>query len=430
MPIRAVYQENPREFREREKTRRIRNQPRVSAQELERLCLPANRLEALWYGPAKKCVCLYCGLICDNLSRHISACPKKPRKDFDSDGYRERWGYNKSNPLTSAEWQKERSETFKRSEKFQAAQERNRTRWQVTAAAQRESVSTAKFAGGAIRRGPLRAETISRRTGRRLLSRPLRQKVPDSVIAKIIALDLSIAEGAKLAVFTDTNEKRRHLSQTAFYRRAQRFGWQASQVKARRALVLKYVFELRAWLRNQQQLPTLEQVIQWHVSGLQGGTAMFQEFQPFSRHLEAELKGHPEWLEKLLEKNSKAGAVIALASKVFQRARVRKRQGAPKKSKPEHIVFGEVVNHVLARFRAAFGILAKAKKENSLSADQCAASLRASGYSGPEISAVLASRKPKATAVRWASARSGKSLKTGKNLYRLALLHSQSPEEE
>jgi hypothetical protein len=410
MPRREIYQRNKAKFRRAESARRRAKWPRVSLEELERLRLPENRLEALAYGSNKKqLVCLNCGGIFErNFSRHPIACSMKPQH---SDAYKEQWGYNKSNPLTSADWHAGKSETLKNSEKFQGAKKRNRSVWIAVTTAQRGAVSAARSSGQPVRRGPMRQEAKLRRHGRGLTRRLRRPEVTDEQIEKILALDLPVAESARRA----------GLSQTAFYRRAQRrHGWTAKEAKAKRALITKYIFELRPWLRSLGQIPTVQEVVQRHMSGLRSGAGeIFQEFRPFLSHLEAELNDKPGLIRELVSRSDSA-AVITLASRIFKRSRARK-AGAPKKAKPEYSVFGESVSALLPRFHKAFDLLAKAKRENPSSSQYWTAQLRGAGFTDGEISATVASRKAETAAIRRMCEKEGKTFKTGKNDYSLFL---------
>jgi len=358
----------------------------------------------LTYGHEKKCVCLNCGLICDNLSRHPSACAEKKQS---SEEYREMWGFNRSSPLASAKWQEHASLSKKNSEKFRRAQKQNWGRTSKAFATQRANRSAHP-----IRRG-LRLEAKLRRHGRGLTRRLRRPEVTDEQIEKILALNLPIAESARRA----------GLSPTAFYRRAQRrHGWTAKDAKAKRALITKYIFKLRPWLRAGEQVPTVQAIIQRHMIGLRSGAdELFQEFRPFLSHLEAELNDKPSLVQELVSRRDSA-AVITLASFIFKRARARK-VGAPKKSKPEYLVFGESVATMLPRFRKAFDLLVKSKRENPSSSQHWTAQLRGSGFTDREISAILASRKAEAAAIRWICDKEGKTLKTGQNDYSLFLRH-------
>lgn len=284
-------------------------QQRVDAPELERLRLPENRLEALAFGTEKKCVCLNCGLICDNLSRHVSACPVKAQS---SDSYRCDWGYNRTNPLVSAEWRKQRSSILKDSEKYQAAQKKLRPKFITAADAFRQLRSTAKTSGEAFHYGPMRAEATHRRSvtqrGRPHLNG---QKVSDSVIARLLAQDLTTTERAKRA----------GLSPRGFRVRARKLGWDGGLQREKRQVVIDYISDLGVWLRSHPQEATLDQALQRHGSGLREDepSNLFRKFNPFLPSLEAELKANPAAIGKL--KRSRNGrAAITLASKVFKRA--------------------------------------------------------------------------------------------------------------
>jgi hypothetical protein len=412
MPRHAIYQQNREEFRKAESARRIGKQVLVIEVELERLRQAANRQEALAYGIGKRCVCLWCGLICDNLSRHVSACPKKPQQDSDTDAYRDYWQYLRTEPLRSPANRLAAVEVRKNSKAFQQY---------IKSEANRTHLEKVRSEGASVKRGTMRPLHLARRTAAQK-GRPRRLRKPgitDAQIEKILALDLPIAEAARRA----------GLSKTAFYRRAQRrHGWTGADVKARRSLVTRYIFDLRQWLRSQQETPRVQDVIARHTAGLRSKSAeRFQQFRPFFPHLEAELNAHPEWLKELATVKLGSAAIV-LASKIFQRARNRKRRGAPKKSKPEHVIFGQTVTQVLPRFRKGFDLLKGAKAENPSNSQKWTAALRTAQFSDQEISAMLASRKPEAAAVRWVSSNGGKTLKTGKNLLRL-FRRSQSPEE-
>ncbi len=61
--------------------------PHVSFEELARLQLPENQLEARTYGLEKKSVCRNCGIITSMLGHHVPYCPVKPQtaRDYDRD---------------------------------------------------------------------------------------------------------------------------------------------------------------------------------------------------------------------------------------------------------------------------------------------------------------------------------------------------------
>lgn len=327
---REYYWRNAEQARAATKTYHQGLRVHATAADLERLRLPENRLEALAHGPEQRqIVCLNCGGIFDgNFSRHPSACPRKPRSNYDADAYREQWGYEKSNPLVSADWSERRSATLRNSEAFHKAQKLNEGRTLDAFAAERKRQSNAKAAGKPIRRGHVRAETRQRRVIATWPHNPRKLRKPqitDVQIERILALDLPIAESARRA----------GLSPTAFYRRVQRrHGWSAAGVKARRSIVTKYVFGLRKWLQANPRA-SVEDVLSRHSVGVRGpDSKLFQRFRPFFPHFEAELKAQPQWLGKLVEvkparlTNNKGrlqlgNEAMALASKVFQRARAK-----------------------------------------------------------------------------------------------------------
>lgn len=306
--------------RHKARTHHLAHQTRVPQVELERLRREENRLEAVSYGPAKLNVCLGCGWVGRNLSRHVDACPAYPAP---APAYKDKWGYNKTNPLMTAELSTKSSELRKHSDRSLEAQKENRKEVLEAFADQRQRGH----------RGPMRLEFVLKKRGRRLPRRLDQQKVPDSRILEILALDLPVAQSAELASFTDANGKRKHLSQTAFYRRAQKLGYNAADVKARRALITKYIFDLRPWLRVQEQPVTIEQIIQRHVQGLRSDAPeAFQRFTPFLPSLEAELNEHPESIGEVVRRASST-AVITLAANVFQRVRARREVGGAGKPK-------------------------------------------------------------------------------------------------
>jgi predicted transcriptional regulator len=300
-----------------------KKQPHAPSSEIDRLRQPENRLEACAYGPEKKCVCLECGAILDNLSRHVSACPVRPQS---SDAYRERWGYAKSNPLASAAWRQRASESKKSSPAFKAARERSRSAWLANFAARRAEVTAARESGNPIRRDKLREEVLRQRKPRRRPRPDLRREgVTDDLVQEILALDLPIAESAKRA----------RLSQTAFYRRAQRLGWTAQSSKARRRIVNRYVFELRRWLWMQPGPLNLQQILDHHAAEMRAGNALYCDFLPFLPHLKTELENQPEVLKKLTERRTvgngngliSGGTPGRLAARIFQLTRRRRRRG-------------------------------------------------------------------------------------------------------
>jgi hypothetical protein len=421
MPVREVYERDRNRWAATEAARRRAKWPRVPDEELERLRRPENRQEALAYGPEQKqLVCLNCGRIyLGNFSRHPTACPSKPQS---SDAYKEQWGYAKSNPLASVEWRRRASTSKQGSEKFRVAQERNRPVTLAAFSARRAAVTEAKKERP-LRRGPMRREAILRRSaGQRGKPRKLRKpEITDSQIERILALDLPLDESARRA----------GLSVRAFRSRAKiRHGWNADNVKARRSLVNKYIFDLRRWVFSERRIPSVEDVTNRHMIGLRSrASEIFRQFRPFVPHLEAELNADPKWLTKLSNRHLN-GTPIALASKVFQRARKRTRGGAPKKLNPEHMIFGKSVEAMLDRFRKAFDLLAKAKRENPSSSQHWTVQLRAAGFTDGEISTILASRKPQTAAIRRMCEREGKTFKSGKNDYGLFLRHKPTQSTE
>lgn len=96
---------------------------------------------------------------------------------------------------------------------------------------------------------------------------------------------------------------------------------------------------------------------------------------------------------------------------------VRAKGGAPKKDKASFTIFNEIVQPKITRFHEGFTSLAKAKKENPSSSQYWGDRLSQAGFSGQEVSAILASRNAETAAIRWAAANQGLSFKTGKNYY-------------
>jgi hypothetical protein len=108
----------------------------------------------------------------------------------------------------------------------------------------------------------MRLESQLKRRGKRTGVRPQRQKIPDNKILEIPNLHLPIAEAANRA----------GISQTAFYRRAQRRGWNTGAARSQQQGVVRLVFELRKWIALQPQIPTTEQITQPFIDELRRGS--------------------------------------------------------------------------------------------------------------------------------------------------------------
>jgi predicted transcriptional regulator len=305
---RQYYRQHSAELKDRAKKWHAASQPRVSGEELERLRIPENLLESLRYGPDEKTVCLECGRIGDNLSRHTRGCPAKPQS---SSAYKQRWGFDRSNPLTSPKQREAYSQSQRRSATFDRRRE-----------GARKQLPTARAARTGASRGPMSLESKLRRRGKRTGARPHRQKIPDSKVLEILAFNLPIAEAARRA----------GISQTAFYRRAQRLGWDAEPAKEQRNKILERVFELRTWLFSQAQLPAVGGITQRYMNELRLGTLQHSpELTSFVRDLAAELTAHPEAIGELAgEKGKLASSALSLASRIFKRARTMRGDGAVK----------------------------------------------------------------------------------------------------
>jgi hypothetical protein len=296
MPRSEIYRKDRLKYRNAESARRDAKLPRVSGEEFNRLRTPENRLESLNYGSDRKKVCLNCGYVGDNLAAHVWRCPRRPCK---ARVYKDEWDFNRTTSLYSESL----------SQKHRDIRKEKGYRAPILTAKQHEEI-TRKSA--ATRTGmKLRAPALAERRGRRLPPRPHLQKVPDTAIQRVMALNLPIAEGARRA----------GLSQTGYYRRIQKLGWTASEVRAQRGLITRYLFDLRTWSRQQAEPPTLDRILERHSSGLRGNEAgKFRPFTPYISHLEAELLAKLSVVGEMRGKRD-SSAVVTLAAKVFQRAR-------------------------------------------------------------------------------------------------------------
>lgn len=282
-------------------------QRRVSDDELERLRQRENRQEALSYAPEKKCVCLNCGGIFDLLSRHVSTCPVKPEP---APAYKASWGYNETNPLASAKWREDTSGVRRDSTKFQDAKKKGRSKTLAVFAAERDRQSAAKKKGVGIRRSPVRLEARIHHRGKGRGARLRLQKVSDERILQVLALGLTMTESAK----------RVGLSVEGFRQRARRLGWNSEASNAKKIVVIRYVFELRSWLRDEGRIPTFNQIVERHAERLRrDGSEMFRKFTPFLPSLKTELNKHPGVLRELVQRQD-GGVAMTLASHIRQRA--------------------------------------------------------------------------------------------------------------
>lgn len=322
----AYYAANADAIKARAKANYLAKQPSVSAAELERLQLPENRLEAVAYGPQGLQICLECGRVCSNLSRHTSSCPVRPQSSAE---YRKRWGYARSNPLASAAWSAGRSAASK-TEAAQAARRENREEALANLAAGREAN---RHPG----RGKWRQETRQRRAGEIRHRRPRAHKVPDHEVLAVLGRGFPLAASAELA----------GLSQTAFYSRVQRLDpAHFPKVREQRRTVNRTIFDLRAWLWSLPAVPTPDQALGWISGQVENGDSLALAFIPYLAALRGELRADPKALARLGQRVPASGgaktralvlgsAAIALAAKVFKRARKLHQAGGRAKGAPE-----------------------------------------------------------------------------------------------
>lgn len=319
----------------RSKTKRDRNRkwmhghhqakaPHISDDELERLRLPQFRLEALAYGPDKQPVCLWCGWMGQNLSRHVSACPKMPltiRKELakrpegkpklqESAAYKEEWGYNRSNPLMSKAERGRRSAT-RATESFQIA---FAGKVAPAFAAKRAEQGEARERGAKRDSGRMRLESRLKRSGQKLGPRADRKAAQS--VQKVAVRDLNLRESAKAA----------GVSENKFYRLATASDpeWGRKR-RERRAVIQRYLFDLRQWVWSLGRAPTLDEILDRQTDGVLGGAEPFRSFMPFVDALKVELIERPWKLKELVrkkrtsKKGMSSGPVIKLAAQILER---------------------------------------------------------------------------------------------------------------
>lgn len=314
--LQRYYENNWHRISAQKKKHYASLQPHVPGEELERLRTPENRSESLSYGPGQKVVCLNCGRIGSNIGHHLSGCLVTPEK---SESYKLRWGFSKSNPLTSPSQREKYSQAKRQSPKMQQWLNRSfrSEEWQT----RNRRPPWNKGKGQAMS-----LEGRLRHRGKRIGARPHRQKIPDGKVLEILRLDLPISESAKLA----------GLSQTAFYRRAQRLGHDMASIKARRELIRRYIYDLRTWLLTQPECPTIEQVSQRHIANLRSADpVLYRSFNPYFGHLEQEVHEHPNVIKELRNKADGHRAALAFTSRIFGRSRQHLGQ-KPRKSPGRH----------------------------------------------------------------------------------------------
>lgn len=284
------YRQHRAELKDRAKKLHAANQPHVSDEELERLRIPENLPESLLYGVEEKTVCLWCGRIGDNLSRHTRGCRVKPQS---SSQYKEHWGFDRSNPLTSPKQRQAYSRSQRQSQTFERRRE-----------SARKQLPAARAARTGARRGPMRLESKLKRRGKRIGARPRLQKVPDRKVLEVFMRDLPLAERAKCL----------GLSQTAAYRREQRLGLDTGAPRRQQQRILRLVFNVREWIVSRSTTPTIEQVTQHYMDELRSGSVRpSRELSSFLTHLETELRARPEWITEIAAERANK----ALASKTF-----------------------------------------------------------------------------------------------------------------
>ena len=243
-------------YRKQNRDAHYRNGVHVSDRELERLRLSENVLEALTYGPEKKCVCLNCGLTLGDLSRHTSACPVKPQP---SSGYRKEWGYNKSNPLATSECHERDSQSHKDSPRAQRARKANETIWRSAFAAE------ASRGPRPNRRGPLREEARRRRS----VPRPGCRKFSDEQLLAHLP-GLTVSETAELL----------GVDPSSVSARARKLGLETDAYHRQQRIVSKVLSAVRRHYRR-APLPDSNQIIGWCGGHLPRNSRIPGEFKPF-----------------------------------------------------------------------------------------------------------------------------------------------------
>lgn len=287
------------------KTRYQVSQPHVSADELARLRQPDNRLEALAYGAEKRCVCLDCGRIGEDLSRHVTACAEKAQS---SSAYRKEWGYNKSNPLVSAKLHERNSHAHISSPKAQVARKANESIWRRAFAAE------AKRGERPNRRGPLRDEARLRRS----VPRPSTRKFSDEQLRAHLP-GLTVSETAQLF----------GVHPSSVSTRARKLGLETDAYHRQQPIVLKVLAAVRRRYRYVRDLPAPSQVIGWCVGKLRSNGEIPREFRPFFSAFSRELSS--DVIRHLIRDPRKKNDLFLLAARILRRAR--KTQPKPKRGR-------------------------------------------------------------------------------------------------
>jgi transcriptional regulator with XRE-family HTH domain len=229
-------------------------------------------------------------------------------------------------------------------------------------------------------------------------TRPDCQKASDEIIAKILARKLPMEKSAK----------RVGLSVSRFYARAKALGWNAGEFQAQRQDVIRYVVELRHWLREQGEVPTVTQIVQRHVKELRNSkTDLFRRFNSFLPFLERELKERPEIIPQLVSRRKKSAAsLMTLSSRVLQRSRAfplvagsgRRRKTEEQRRRYQVV---QTAKQCLPRFIEGTKILRGLKKIHTDDVDTWRKELLDRRYSKEETDAMLASKTAKAAAQRY-----------------------------
>ena len=298
--------------------------PRVDRHELERLQRPENRLESLAYGAEKKKqVCLNCGAIFDggtsgrsNVGKHIAACRENPewysKRESASAAYKEHWGFNRGNPLASAEWSEHHSAAIAGSEKFQAAQRKNGAAFREILSAERNRRSEAKAQGEPIRRGPLRHEARLRRSG----PHPSWRKFSDEELHFHLRC-LTGRETAELLRVhpTAVSARARRLELELVYFRQQRIVCKVLDAVRR---------HYRPTLIRRAPIPDANQIVGWCGGQFVRDGRVPAEFKPFFSAFSREL--NPDVITHLVKDRGVGrcdsyGQIFSLASSILRRYR-------------------------------------------------------------------------------------------------------------
>jgi hypothetical protein len=398
------YQKNRSEIIKRSREMSAGRRAHCSAEELQRLRIPENRMQALRYGPAEKSVCLNCGLICDNLSSHVVACLVMPEP---KPVYKEHWGYNRSTPLGSARWRERASKNNKCAEFLLKYRETGMTAFD----AERKRRSAAKQAGGNVSRGRMRLQARLARRGRRFGGPPFSQKVSTERVLEILALNLPLTEAAK----------RIGITRSALAYRARRLGWDTKASHTTRQLLTVYCGALRGYLRAAQSSVSVQQIVKWHAEQMSLKTNdLFHRTARFFDSIKRELEERPESIKELV-----AGRVVIVASRIFTRVwkaserRTDGRRSHAERTKkvPKYVGFAELVATLLPNIRQAHAVVAAARKASPTNSSIWVARLREANCPEGAIPFVILSRTARVAAIRYAAQLQKIKLKTAQNLF-------------